>query len=91
MHTRTSERKSINLPIKIHFFGEQVDMSESADISDGGFFVRTESVSSLDKGVVALVSISPDSEVQTQHLAEVVRITELGIGFKIIEANLEVA
>jgi Tfp pilus assembly protein PilZ len=86
MNQRTEERKSINLPVKMHFFGEQVDVSTSEDISEGGFFVRTQSVRQLDKGVVALVTILINDNQEHHYLAEVVRITDSGAAFQVIHS-----
>lgn len=87
MNQRSEKRTSANLPVKMHFFGEQVDISTSEDISEGGFFVNTDSVRELDIGVVALVSIELEGQPEKQYLAEVVRITESGAGFKIIDSE----
>lgn len=87
MNQRSEKRTNANLPVKMHFFGEQVDISTSEDISEGGFFVNTESVRELDIGVVALVSIELDNQEEKQYLAEVVRVTETGAGFKIIDSE----
>lgn len=87
MNQRTEERTAINLPVKMHFFGEQVDISISEDISDGGFFVRTQSVRQLEKGVVALVSIQMSDLKEHQYLAEVVRVTDSGAAFQVIESD----
>jgi len=88
MNKRTSERFSKKLPVKMHFFGEQVDITECEDISTGGFFVRTESVRDLEKGVVALVSINLNSASSARYLAEVVRVNEHGAAFQVIESDM---
>lgn len=86
MNQRSEKRTAANLPVKMHFFGEQVDISTSEDISQGGFFINTESVRDLDVGVVALVSIEHDSH-EKQYLAEVVRVTDTGAAFQIIDTE----
>ena len=55
MNKRASQRTAQKLPIRLHFFGDQTDVSESQDISAGGFYVCTDSVRQLAKGVVALL------------------------------------
>ncbi len=85
MHTRTSERTIVNKPTTIHFYGDQVDISESEDVSTGGFFVRTDTVRNIQIGVVALVTIELSGSCSTQYLAEVVRVTDRGAAFQIID------
>jgi len=81
MNKRNTQRTSQKLPIRLHFFGDQTDISESQDISNGGFFVRTDTVRQLAKGVVALVSIGNN---RAPVLAEVVRIEAKGAAFALI-------
>lgn len=85
MNKRLSARTTIETPVKLHFFGEQVDLTMSEDISQTGFFVKTDDVRNLDKGTVALVSLFDQTGVEHQVLAEVVRTTEHGAGFEIID------
>jgi hypothetical protein len=85
MNQRTENRQAVNLPVKMHFFGEQVDISVSEDISEGGFFIRTDSVRNLEKGVVALVSIQMNDFHENQYLAEVIRVTDAGAAFQVID------
>ncbi|WP_320827353.1 PilZ domain-containing protein [Reinekea sp.] len=81
MNKRCSQRTNQRLPIRLHFFGDQTDISELQDISNGGFFVRTDTVRQLAKGVVALVSIGNES---APVLAEVVRIEAEGAAFAVL-------
>ncbi|WP_100258377.1 MULTISPECIES: PilZ domain-containing protein [Reinekea] len=78
MNKRASQRTAQKLPIRLHFFGDQTDVSESQDISAGGFYVCTDSVRQLAKGVVALVFIGNNRQ---PVLAEVVRIEDSGAAF----------
>jgi len=81
MNKRSTERSSQKLPIRLHFFGDQTDISESKDISNGGFFVRTDTVRPLAKGDVALASFGNN---RAPVVAEVVRIEANGAAFALI-------
>ena len=85
MNKRLAPRTTINRPIHLHYFGEQVDISLCTDYSESGFFINTPTGLELDKGVVALVTIGHGPHSAYRCLAEVVRLTEDGAGFQIIE------
>lgn len=91
MNNRQDQRISINLPVKLHYFGEEVELSVSEDISYSGFFVRTSDAKYLEKGVVAMVTINLGLGQETKYLAEVVRTTENGAAFQVIDDSLEIA
>lgn len=92
MNQRKAPRTAVNLPVKLHFFQEQVEFSTSEDISQTGFFVRTPTSQPLDKGVLAVVSIDSETDNDSQQvLAEVVRITDQGAAFRIIDHDFDIA
>ena len=85
MNKRHNPRKASNALVNLHFHGEQIDISHCHDYSEGGFFIKTPLNRTLDKGIVALITIEESNQVKRRYLAEVVRLTEDGVGFQIIE------
>ena len=88
LYRRESPRLSANRPIRLHFYGEQVDTTVSEDISQGGFFVRTDTVRNLEKGMVVLVTTVADDNTERRCLAEVVRVTQSGAAFSVFEQDI---
>ncbi len=85
---RQSPRMTANVPISMHFFGEQIDTTVSEDVSQQGFFVRTETVRALDVGVVVVMTIHHENQPIETCMAEVVRVTHEGAAFHVIERDV---
>lgn len=88
MTHRLYPRLKTDTPVNVHLSEANRDQWQLKDRSEQGFFIQTNAQSHqlLDVGVVALVSIDGNNGEQSQSfVTEVVRMTEHGVGCRIID------